>query len=348
MPLALVSDDTSQKANYVFVSLAAVILIARMVAARYQPNPFDASFFVVALSLLVLIARVISNELTVSLGTASDAVTAIKDGHPFPPSRLAHVKTGTVLSLVTRLLETTFWWLQTSLLLMLYRRIVAHIEWTRPATRAAWAFLAASYGAVVITVFTECHPFDKYWQISPPPGKCVKAYRFTTIQSASLMTMDIALMVIASPVLIVKGRSNFQRFRIATLFALGLLCTTVSCLRLVYIFMLGSAQATRSFWAGLLVLVSSFVANIPIIYGSISLFSQGLSSNNNRTGYGLRSKLSVAMPARMSMGKFGVNNKVQVKVTQTFDVSTEMTQLTQPGYEVEEERVVNDDYELYR
>ncbi|GAM82392.1 hypothetical protein ANO11243_003710 [Dothideomycetidae sp. 11243] len=320
MTLTLFSQEVSQDANYVFISCTAVILIARLVAARYQPKPFDPSFFIVVASLCILVARSVTNELTVQYGTASDAVTAAKKGQPFSAAKLAHVKTGTVLSLTTRLLETSFWWLQTVLLLLLYRRLVAHIAWTKLAAKATWVFLGISYLGVVVTIFTECHPLHLYWQVSPPPGKCVKAYHTTVVQSGSLIILDIALMIIASPVLFVKGGRLAQRIRIAGLFALGLLCTVVSSLRMAYIFSQGSAQATRSFWAGVLVLVSAFVANAPIIYGSITLLTKGVTSSAGGSKY----NNSTGNPSRFTRGTAGKSAlETQVKVTQTFVVSSE-------------------------
>ncbi|KAF2157027.1 hypothetical protein K461DRAFT_289385 [Myriangium duriaei CBS 260.36] len=310
MGLAFVSTSVSLSANYVFTACTAVILIGRLIAARYQPKPFDVSFFITAVSLIIVIARTLTNNYAVSLGTASDAVTAAKGGHPFSADKLSHVKTGTVMSLTTRILETSFWWLQTVLILLLYKRLVAHIKWTRYATMATWGFLGLSYVAVLITIFTECHPLDLYWQVSPPPGVCVKAYHFTVVQSASLIVLDLALMAIASPVLFIQSRAFVQRLRIAGLFALGILCTVVSSLRMAYIFSQGSAQATRSFWAGLLVLVSAFVANAPIIYGSIALFTKGVSSSRKGAYTSDPSRLTRATGAKSAL-----DTKVQVTTT---------------------------------
>ncbi|GAM91274.1 hypothetical protein ANO11243_093220 [Dothideomycetidae sp. 11243] len=315
--LANIDKSTAQAANYGFEGITMIILVARLVASRFQPQPFDISFFVVVLALVVLIARALTSHFSLTLGTASDLVTLIAEGGTATAAQLASAKAGTEISIANRVLETTFWWSQSTLLLLLYKRLVAHIKWTKAATIGTWAFLGLSYVGTVVTIFVECHPFHLYWQTSPDPGKCVKAYRTTVIQCTSLIILDLALMVIASPVLFVKGRRTVQRVRIAGLFALGILCTVFSCLRMVYIFAEDSAQAGRIFWSGLLVMVCAFVANAPIIYGSITLFTKNVKSSAAE-----KYVISGQNPSKGTKGaKSGLDTNVHI--TTTYHVTTE-------------------------
>ncbi|KAF2152866.1 hypothetical protein K461DRAFT_305631 [Myriangium duriaei CBS 260.36] len=313
--LAEVTTGVAQTTNYIFMPIAGLILILRMVASKYQPKPFDISFFVVVLSFVVLVARTIATHYTVGLGTASDALTAQEKGNPFSADKLAHVKEGTFWSLATRVFETSFWWLQTSLLLLLYRRLVAHIKWSKAAALGAWIFLGISYCAIIITIFTECHPLHLYWDVDIAARKCDKAYRTTILQCTSLIILDLSLMVIASPVLFVKGRSVVQRVRIGGLFALGLLCTVFSSLRMAYIFAEGSSQAGRAFWSGMLVVVSAFVANAPIIYGSLTLFTKGAGSSKGDSRYNTGPSNAARMTRDNKSGGFGLDTKVKITTT---------------------------------
>ncbi|TKX23816.1 hypothetical protein C1H76_3754 [Elsinoe australis] len=319
-----ITHDEAQTANYVCVSLAVVFLAIRLLASKFQPKAFDASFFVTVFALCVLIGRLITTYFTLTFDTAADAVHDAAQGHPFSEEKLSHIKEGTIFSLFNRVLETTFWWTQSVVILLLYRRLVSHIKWTKHAINATWLFIGCSYLAVVITIFLECTPFSRYYQVSPPPGQCVKGYKQTLIQCLSNIVIDIALIAVAIPVVFIQGRQTTQRLRIGALIALGIFATIVTCVRLAYIFSQGSLQATRSFWAGIQILVSGFVANAPIIYGSLKLWrKEWLKSKSAGEGYAMT---STGRPSRTSRvdrttERKGITEDM-VNVTRTYVVET--------------------------
>ncbi|KAG8625860.1 hypothetical protein KVT40_006261 [Elsinoe batatas] len=283
-----ITHDEAQVDNYICVTLTILILACRLVASKYQPRPFDGAFFVVVFGVVVLIGRLITTYFTLTFDTGADAVHAAAEGLPFSDAKLSHIQEGTIFSLLNRVLETTFWWSQSVVLLLLYKRLVSHVKWSGKVIWATWGFILISYVAVIITIFLECTPFDRYWQVSPPPGVCNKGYKQTIIQCLSNIIIDIALIAIAIPVVFIQGRQTIQRLRIGALIALGVFCTVVTCVRLAYIFSQGSLQATRSFWAGIQIVASGFVANAPIIYGSLKLCrKEWLKSKSGTTSYAM-------------------------------------------------------------
>jgi len=58
---------------------------------------------------------------------------------------------------------------------------------------------------------------------------------------------------------------------VGILFALGTFCIIITIVRLVSVYDTKSAQPTRSFWASVQMIVSTFVANAPTIYGDLNI-----------------------------------------------------------------------------
>ncbi|KAF4547886.1 Hypothetical protein D9617_34g040660 [Elsinoe fawcettii] len=316
-----ITHDEAQIANYVCVALTVLILACRLFASKFQPKPFDAAFFVVVFGVVVLIGRLITTYFTLTFDTGADAVHAAAEGHAFEDAKLVHIKEGTIFSLINRVLETTFWWSQSVVLLLLYGRLVSHVKWSGKAIWATWIFILVSYLAVVVTIFLECTPFSRYWQVNPSPGQCVKGYKQTLIQCLSNIVIDILLIGIAVPVVFIQGRQTIQRVRIGALIALGIFCTVVTCVRLAYIFSQGSLQATRSFWAGIQIVASGFVANAPIIYGSLKLWrKEWLKSKSGGASYAMTN--TGGMTGKGTRGDVKSIPADQVNITRTYVVTS--------------------------
>ena len=133
--------------------------------------------------------------------------------------------------------------------------------------KLTWTTVAATFMAIVLATLLECRPFHLYWQITPNPGLCVKSYIQITLQCASNVVLDLMMLVISWPILRVKGRTWQDQLRIGALYLLGTFCIIVTTLRLIFIYDSGSGQSTRSLWASIQMVVSTFVANTPTIYG---------------------------------------------------------------------------------
>lgn len=61
-------------------------------------------------------------------------------------------------------------WLQKSVLLDTYRRLLKHLSWERITMISYIGIFAATYATVQIVTFTECDPFNHYWMVLPDPG----------------------------------------------------------------------------------------------------------------------------------------------------------------------------------
>ncbi|KAI2605443.1 uncharacterized protein GGS25DRAFT_430662 [Hypoxylon fragiforme] len=256
----------AQRIGYANAALSIVILAIRLLTSRWRREPIDRSFFLVLLSMLVIIGRVICNNFYLNFGTANDALhNTLYTGH-YDAHRL---KIGSILVLVARVLLTAALWLQISLLLLFYSRITSGITWAGRLTSVAWATTGLTFIAIVLATFLECRPINLYWQVDPDPGYCVRAYVQLLLQTIANMVLDLLLLAIAYPLICLRKRTVSEYISLYTLFALGTFCIVVTVLRGVLIFNEDSSQTTRSVWASVQILVSCFVANAPTIYGSV-------------------------------------------------------------------------------
>lgn len=278
-----IDGHTASIATYVCSAFSATILIARLSVSRFQPKPFDASFWVTLLALLVVLSRVVVSYYVLKYDTVSDALNKKGSGGKLTPHEMENLKRGSILSLVLRLLLTTALWLMCSLLLLLYRRFIRHLPWMKYAITGTWVFIGLSYVGVVLATFLECRPFSLYWQVYPNPGSCIKEYVQITLQAVTNIIIDLILMGISLPIVFVQAQRAAHRLKLIALISLGVFCIIITTLRLAYTFQSSSMQPARTFWASISVLVATFVANAPVLYGAIRLRKREKLSSRSRS-----------------------------------------------------------------
>lgn len=263
--------------TYVCSALSLSILLSRLAATTWSRRPLDRGFVLAVLSVVVEAVRIATTHLYLAYGTAADAALRGEGGgddrgYYFNPSDTHLVAVGSICSLFSRVLLTVTLWLQVSLLLVFYTKITSGIGAVARTVRWAWLFWAASLVAVVLLTFLECRPFRLYYDIpakGAQPPLCARAYAQLALQGACNTVLDLAVLFIAFPLVTLRKRSLSQHLSLWTLFALGAFCIVVTCVRMALIFQQGSSQTTRSLWAAVQALVSTFVANAPTVYGAL-------------------------------------------------------------------------------
>lgn len=108
------------------------------------------------------------------------------------------------------------------------------------------------------------------------------AYAQLLAQGICNIILDLFLLAISWPLVAVRNRSLSQNLRVGTLFVIGFFCIITTALRIAYIYAEDSYQPVRSFWASVQMLVSSFVANAPTIYGCLQLVRRRKSDQRQR------------------------------------------------------------------
>ncbi|KAI1102452.1 hypothetical protein F4804DRAFT_313104 [Jackrogersella minutella] len=276
------NSTEAEHVGYACAALSIFILLSRIVISRWRHEPFDLSFYLVLLSMLVIVGRIVANNFYLQFGTANDILhNGITPSHDDE----YRLKIGSILVLIARVLLSAALWLQICLLLLFYSRITSGIVWAARLTTITWVTVGATFVAVVLATFLECRPIDLYWQVDPDPGQCVRAYVQLLILGVSNVIIDVLVLVIAYPLICLRKRSLSQYISLYTLFALGTFCIVVTIIRVVLVFNENSSQTTRSLWASVQMFVSCFVANAPTIYGSLRVARRQRSGHRSAAGY---------------------------------------------------------------
>ncbi|KAI1803939.1 hypothetical protein F4811DRAFT_306424 [Daldinia bambusicola] len=278
----LYDSDEALDVGYACAALSVVILAGRVLISRWRREPIDLSFFFVVASILVILGRIIANNFYLRYGTANDV---LNDAHFSDHHDTSHIKLGSVLVLVARVLLTVILWLQICILLLFYSRITSGIDWADRLTKTAWVAVILTFIAIILATLLECRPISLYWQTNPDPGHCVQAYIQLLIQGISNILIDLLLLFIAYPLICLRRRSLSEYISLYSLFALGTFCMVITIIRLVLVFNEDSLQTTRSVWASVQMIVSCFVANAPTIYGSLRVARRNRSGQRSEPRY---------------------------------------------------------------
>ncbi|KAI0190848.1 hypothetical protein F4808DRAFT_398806 [Astrocystis sublimbata] len=287
----MTASGPAEQANYASTALTILILLTRISLWLWRRERIDISFILVVLSVVVVVSRIIVNAFYLRYGNAADV---IKHAGYFDEKNLADVMTGSILVLVARVMITTILWLQIVILLIFNSRITCRVNWVAMVVKITWGLVAISYVANVLTVFLECQPITLYWQVTPDPGTCVKAWGQLYAQTISNIVLDVLLIAIAYPIVNLRKRSIGEHLTLYLLFALGTFCIIISVIRIISVRDSGSSQVIRSLWASVQMLVSTFVANAPNIYGSIRavrMIKKSTANSGPTPNYGLNSSI---------------------------------------------------------
>lgn len=260
------SEHTAMLTGWVTGGLALFILLVRLGVQPLLSSSFlDATVYAVALAVFVLGARLGCNYYILQYGTVSELIDSTGTAS-YTALQLSHARIGSILTLVARLLITTYYWLQCIILLLVYHRFVGHFPVFKKLILLCWVLIAVTYVAVALATFLECNPFSLYTAISLP--SCAAAYAQLLTQCISNIAIDLLLLAISTPILREQRRVFPRNLQLGTIFILGFFCIIVNCLRLRYVFASHSAQVVRSLWASIQALVATVVANAPSIYGA--------------------------------------------------------------------------------
>lgn len=252
-----ISPETASIANWACSALALTILLLRLAACRYQQGRFDLTAYIVFSSIAVLAARTTCNALILHWGTVTT---------PEDHGMAEMLRTGSIMVLVARVLITSFYWLQCILLLLFYRDMMYAIAWACKVIRACWAVIGVTFIAVILATFLECRPIRLYW--TDGDHQCTRAYVQLLLQCTSNIAIDVLLLIISAPILKAQAKAFPRNLQLGVLYMLGFFSIIIIGFRIHFIYKDGSVQHARSFWASMQVIVATFVANVPSIYGA--------------------------------------------------------------------------------
>lgn len=266
----LVGLHDAKTAEWICTAITFFILLARIGFEVHRFKGAIASTYVAIFSVAVVAARIAVSNTVLEYGSVGSyrAKYGTSTDHPV---QLRKAKVGSQYTLAARALDSTVYWLQCCLLLLMYRSLLNHMPWVNLTIKTTWLVIATTYPAVIIITFVECRPIYVYWKlVNPPP--CQRAYGQLLTQAITNIVIDLFLLVIAWPIFRAQIRSFPKNLQLGFMYICGFFCTITTCVRLWNVYQEHSDQYGRSFWASIQAVVAAFVANVPAIYGAARLF----------------------------------------------------------------------------
>ncbi|KAF2827316.1 hypothetical protein CC86DRAFT_393481 [Ophiobolus disseminans] len=261
------ADIQSWVSLWVCLVLALVLIAIRLILRRFRGQAFTRGDSWCMVTAGFILARLISNHILLLYGSTRTLSAArrleLLDGEH--DDELFKVVTGSKLILCTRSLLICCLWSAKMAVLDLLSRLIMKLPFERKVLYAFWAALLLTFIASIVTVFTTCTPFQRFWQIHPNPGDCTIGSMWIYTYEIGNIVTDVLLMAVPFSLILSVKIAIMQRLRILLLFSIGMFLISISIVRIIR----GRdsrSQAGHTLWASLEVLFASIVAVTPTTY----------------------------------------------------------------------------------
>ncbi|KAF2129710.1 hypothetical protein P153DRAFT_314846 [Dothidotthia symphoricarpi CBS 119687] len=260
--------------HHLFTGLALITMALRLLCRQIVFHKFNFGDYCTMVGMLCAAARggIIHVVLVWGTNNMSSQARAQID---FTPEEIYRRTIGSKLTIANRPIYNSYLWLQKLVLLHFFARNF------HPQDRSS-RYILWSYGFVFLSTwiaaqvvgFTECDPFNLYWQVSPAPGKCVQAQVQLVVLGVLNIVTDSMLLVLPLPTLISLQTPWRTKIRLYILCALAMFIIAITIIRLPINAMNAAVQANRTIWASTELLTAAIVVNAPTLYGAINHWRQ--------------------------------------------------------------------------
>ncbi|CAO2657800.1 Nn.00g070600.m01.CDS01 [Neocucurbitaria sp. VM-36] len=258
---------TNSTSLWICNGIAFALFIAKLALRKIKGQRFNAGDYWTMSASAFLIARVVVSHYILLHGTTT--VLSDKERADLPSlgtEKTNWLELNSKLNLVSRaVLNSTLWSLK-MVVLDLCRRMIHKIPREFTILYTFWVVLACTYVAATIAIFVECRPFNRYWQLSPNPGECVKGNVWLLTYEIGNITTDSMLLALPFPLLFHAKTTLSKRLRLLSLFSLGFFLIAVSIVRMIQGNKNARIQLSRTMWASIETLFASMVAMVPALY----------------------------------------------------------------------------------
>ncbi|CAI7616250.1 unnamed protein product [Penicillium glandicola] len=253
---------------WVFTWVAVGLIVLRLLLRKLKGHQFILGDYFAMAAIFCALVRLPLIHVVLIWGTNNMSPT-LRHTYHFTPEEVRHREIASKFVLANRVFYNSYLWLQKSVLLDTYRRLLTMLRWEKVTMISYIGIFAATYVTVQTVTFTECDPFNHYWVVLPDPGVCSQAQLQLIVLGVLNVITDIMLIALPIPVLILVKRSVVEKIQLASLFAVGLFIVAITIARLPENAKNASTQVNRTTWASIELLAAAIVANAPIMYGLI-------------------------------------------------------------------------------
>jgi hypothetical protein len=175
-------DRPTLDITWVCTTLATILIILRLLFRRHRAERLYPDDIWMTFSLVPLLLRLVFIHIALTYLTSNFNRTLYTETN-MSADEISRRRLGSIMILPGRIAYAGFiWCMKVCILLWIKTKVTGNLAPYGILIRILYVLLGASYAMVVIATFLECRPVERYWQIWPDPGPCVKA-------NAQLLTM---------------------------------------------------------------------------------------------------------------------------------------------------------------
>lgn len=127
-------------------------------------------------------------------------------------------------------------------------------------------FLIGTFIIVIVANYTECQPYDNYWQVVPDPGpRCRQGFIQLFVVGVFDIMTDVLLVGFPIPIIMASSMSARRKSTLVGLFGLSLILVIFTSYRLAATVRSHSNQTFRSLLASIEILISAVVSNALVL-----------------------------------------------------------------------------------
>ncbi|OAL53107.1 hypothetical protein IQ07DRAFT_609614 [Pyrenochaeta sp. DS3sAY3a] len=258
---------TDATSLWVCNGIAFALFFARLILRKVKGQRFNAGDYWTMSASVFLIPRVVVSHYILLYGTTTTLSNKDRANlEALGQEQLDWLVLNSKINLVSRATLISALWSLKMVVLDLCRRMIRKLPREYTVLYTFWSILAATYVAATIAIFVECRPFQRYWQLSPNPGECVKGNAWLITYEVGNIITDAMLLALPFPILFHAKTTLSKRLRLLSLFSIGFFLIAVSIVRMMQGTKNARIQLSRTMWASIETLFASIVAMVPAFY----------------------------------------------------------------------------------
>lgn len=137
-----------------------------------------------------------------------------------------------------------------------YKGVLGTIRW----------ILLVTFLGVVVSILTECTPFQKYWQVRPDPGpQCRQGVAPLIVMAVCNAATDLLIVIFPLPPILTASMPFKRRFWLIVSLSLSLITCALAIYRVLFVLQYHTSQPHRTLYSSIECLASCAIANAIVL-----------------------------------------------------------------------------------
>ncbi|KAF8455180.1 hypothetical protein BGX38DRAFT_216576 [Terfezia claveryi] len=137
-----------------------------------------------------------------------------------------------------------------------YKGVLGTIRWT----------LVITFLGVVVSIFAECNPFQKHWQVFPDPGsQCRQGVAPLIVMAVCNAATDLLIVIFPLPPILIASIPLKRKFWLIVSLSLSLITCALAIYRVPFVLHYHTSQPHRTLYSSIECLASCAIANAIVL-----------------------------------------------------------------------------------